>query len=86
MVRNYVRKTDRAAVPEIHVLEAVRRIVISKECTSRVAKAMNIPRRTLTRYCRKASKFPDFEKRTSIEDIAGYKCIHKVSIYIISCI
>ena len=83
MVRKFVRKTDRAAVPEFHILQAVRRVVISKDCLKRVSKEMDILRRTLQRYCSKASKLPDFEKRTSIEDFAGYKCAHKVGISIL---
>ena len=84
MVRNYVRKTDRASIPELRVLRAVRRVVLSKDPLSQVPLEMNIPRRTLKRYCSKASQLPGtiLEMLTSIESLGGYKGNHTVLSYL----
>ncbi len=78
MVRNYIRKTDRACVPEAHILQAVRQVLISKEKIADVSLSMSIPRRTLSRYCSKASKLSSLEDMTSISEFAGYKTPQQV--------
>ncbi len=64
MVGNYVRNTDIARVPEAHILKTVRQVLISKETLTDVSFNMSIPRRTLSRYCSKASKLSSLDDMT----------------------
>ncbi len=72
MVRNYVRKTDRAIVPHDHILSAIKQVLVNKMKVSKVAIEMSIPRRTLTRYVKKASEKENIANLNLVASIAGY--------------
>ncbi len=80
MVRTYRRKTDRANVPHEHLLKAVRKVLFEKCNLSHVASEMSIPRRSLTRYCKKASQLSHFDDNTLFTSIGGYRNHKKVLI------
>ncbi len=63
---------DRAIVPHDHILSALIQVLVNTMNVSKVAIEMSIPRRTLTRYVKKASETENKANLNLVASIAGY--------------
>lgn len=85
MVRNYIRKTNRASLTTDTIMQALRAIKYDRISMQRTSEDFKIPYRSLSRYCKTitSTELEDWITGNARDVSVGYKNLKKVNYYII---